>query len=379
MASHRLRGRAVIAGVGHTAYGALPGRSTTSMIVEAARRALDDAGVEKGMIDAVLVKPPTSAPQLMNGQRIAEALGVKPRIGMGWDQGGAANIGMISYAVMAIEAGLCQAALICFADNPKTGSRHVYGGAKGDDAVFGWFGVPPAYALSAQRHMQEFGTTVDHLGAVAVAARRNGASNPNAQLRRAITLEEHRESKIIAAPLRRDDCALVSDGGAALVVTSAALARENGIRAPVSILGFGFGQTSWDIQLRHDLTTTMAVESGAAAFQMAGLGPEHIDMAQLYDCFSIVPIMTLEDYGFCKKGQGGPFVSGGRIELNGDLPVNTSGGLLSETGMPGMQLIIEGVRQLRGEAVNQVARNRTCIVSNQGGILHTHATLILGQ
>ena len=159
---------------------------------------------------------------------------------------------------------------------------------------------------------------------------------------------------------------------------SVARARTLGIRAPVPILGFGQGQTAWDVELRPDMTATAAAASAQTAFRMARLGPKDIDVAQLYDCFSIVPLMTLEDYGFCRKGQGGCFVEDEGISIGGRLPVNTSGGLLSETGMPGMQLVIEGVRQMRGAGVTQAAGARTCIVSNQGGIMHTHSTMILG-
>ncbi|MCC6992563.1 MAG: hypothetical protein IT181_26405 [Acidobacteria bacterium] len=148
---------------------------------------------------------------------------------------------------------------------------------------------------------------------------------------------------------------------------------------PIPVLGFGQGQTSWDVALRPDLTTTAAKVSAETAFAMAGLKPADIDVAQIYDCFTICALMTLEDYGFCRKGEGGAFVAGGNIELGGGLPINTSGGLLSETGMPGMQLIIEAVRQMRGESVNQVKGARKCVVSNQGGIMHSHATLIVGN
>jgi acetyl-CoA acetyltransferase len=181
------------------------------------------------------------------------------------------------------------------------------------------------------------------------------------------------------APFRREDACLVSDGGAALVVMSARRAQELNVPRSVPILGFGQGQTAWETHLRADLTTTQAVVSAKTAFAMADLSPKDIDVAQFYDCFTIVPIMTLEDYGFCSKGAGGPFAADGRLEIDGDLPMNTAGGLLSETGMPGMQLVIEGVRQMRGEANLQAKRARNCIVSNQGGVMQTHSTLILGQ
>lgn len=376
---HPLSGQAVIAGVGHTAFGKLAGRDTVSLNVEAIRNALGDAGIAKDEVDGLYVKAPTSRFEMMYAQKLAEALGLQPRIGGVWDHGGASNISMISMAAMAIDAGQCEVAIVALADNPATGTRQAYEKAWGDDAVFGWFGTPAGYAMVAQRHMQQWGTTSDQLGAVAMACRRHGASNPNAQLRKPLSLDQYRESRLIVEPLRRDDCCLVSDGAAAVIVMSAKRAARLGNTRAVPILGFGQGQTSWDVALRPDLTTTSAAVSAKTAFAMAGLQPADIDVAQIYDCFTICALMTLEDYGFCRKGEGGRFVEGGNIELGGRLPVNTSGGLLSETGMPGLQLVIEGVRQMRGESVNQVRGARRCIVSNQGGIMHTHSTLILGE
>jgi acetyl-CoA acetyltransferase len=374
-----MRGTTVVAGIGHTAYGQLPGRGTISLNVEASRKALEDAAIPKDAVDAVFVKYPTSVFGGMYGQVLAEALGLQPAIGGVWDQGGAANASMVGMAAMAIDAGQCDVALITFADNPKTGTRQAYERAWGDDAAYGWFGTPAGYAMIAQRHMSEFGTTSEQLGAIAVACRKHGAANPDAQLRQPITLEEHQASRWIAEPLHRDDCCLVSDGAAAVVVMSAERARALGVPDPVPILGFGQGQTSWDVPQRPSLTSTAATVSAAKAFAMAGVKPEDVDVAQIYDCFTITVLMTLEDYGFCPKGQGGRFVEDGRIEIGGDLPINTSGGLLSETGMPGMQLILEAVRQVRGTAVTQVPGVSTAVVSNQGGIMHTHSTLLLGR
>lgn len=377
--SHPLRGSAVIAGIGHTAHGKLPGRTPLSLTVEAVRNALADAGIAKDAVDAVFCKYPTSAFVSMYGQQVAEALGLRPRIGGVWDQGGATNISMISFAVESIEAGQCEIAVVTTADNPRTGTRQAYERAWGDDAVYGWFSTPAGYAMIAQRHMAQYGTTSEQLGAIAVACRRHAMSNPHASRRDPMALEDHQASPMIVEPLRRDDCCLISDGGAAVVVMSARRAQELGVDDPVPILGFGQGQESWDVPLRPDLTTTAAAASARSAFAMAGVSPADIDVAQLYDCFTITPLMILEDYGFCAKGQGGRFVEGGNIELGGELPVNTSGGLLSETGMPGMQLVIEGVRQIRGTSTAQVPNARLGVVANQGGVMHTHSTLVLGR
>jgi acetyl-CoA acetyltransferase len=374
-----MRGRTVISGIGHTAFGKLPGRSTISMNVEACRNALADARIDKDMVDALYVKYPTSTPESFYGQRLAEAMGITPRVGGAWDQGGAANTSMIAMASMAIDAGQCDVALVTFADNPRTGTRQAYTAPKGLASAYGWFGVPAGYAMLAQRHMAEFGTTGEQLGAIAVAVRKHGAANPRAQLRIPITVADHQNSRWIVEPLRRDDCCLISDGGAATVVMSAARARSLGIDHAVPILGFGQGQTSWEVEQRPVLTSTAAKQSAATAFEMAGLRPQDIDVAQLYDCYTITVLMILEDYGFCDAGQGGRFVEDGALEIGGSLPTNTSGGLLSETGMPGMQLVIEAVRQLRGESTSQVANAQSAIVANQGGIMTTHSTLILGR
>ena len=374
-----LSGKAVIAGIGATRFGALPGRTTISMNVEAIRKALNDAGIEKDAVDALYVKCPTSKFEMMYGQKIAEAIGLQPRIGGVWDSGGSSNVIMISQAIMAIEAGQCEIAVVTFADNPKSGSAAGYSYPRGEDALYGWFGVLSSYAMIARRHMGELGTPREALGAVAVAARRHGAQNPNAQLRKPLALDEYMDMPPMVAPFCRDDCTLVSDGAAAVVVMSTERARKMGVAKPVPVLGFGFGQTSWDVTQRPDMTSTQAKVAGETAFKMAGLKPKDMDVAQIYDCFTITALMTLEDYGFARKGQIADFVKGGNIEIGGELPMNTSGGLLSETGMPGMQLIHEGVRQMRGDAALQVKGAKHCIISNQGGVMHTHAALILGQ
>ena len=373
-----MRGRYVVAGIGSTAFGKL-GLDTVTLNVEACSKALEDAGIEKDAVDALFLKVPTSSKELLYGQKVAEAMGITPRWGGAWDQGGAANITLIAYAMMAMEAGQCEVALVSYADNPRSGSRAVYGRPRGNDSLYGWFSTAAGYGMIHRRHMIEHGTPVEAFAAVAVAARRHGAENPNAQLRKALSYDQYYASPLLVDPLHRDDCCLVSDGAAAVVVMSAERARAMGIDDAVPILGFGEGQTSADIQVRDTLTSTEAVRSGQMAFEMAGIKPADVDVAQIYDCFTITVLMTLEDYGFCAKGEVAQFVADGKIEIGGKLPINTSGGLLSETGMPGMQLILEGVRQIRGTANLQVPGADVCLISNQGGMMHTHSTLILGS
>jgi acetyl-CoA acetyltransferase len=377
---HEVRpGQVVIAGIGRTAFGKLPGRSTVSLNIEACRAALQDAGIEKDRVDAVIVKTPTSQRELMYGQKLCEALGLRPRMSCATDQGGAANVTNIMLAAMAIANGQCDVALVCYADNPRSGDRAVYARPRGDDAAYGWFSTAAGYAMIHRRFAIDHGVPDEAFGAVAVAARRHGAANPHAQLRKPLTMDEYLASPMLVDPMRRDDACLVSDGAAAIVLTSARRARELGVDRPVPILGFGEGQTSWEPYLRPTITHTEAAVSAQTAFAMAGVRPADIDVAQIYDCFTITVLMTLESYGFCKPGQVAGFVRDGALEIGGALPLNTSGGLLSETGMPGLQLVLEAVRQMRGTATLQVPGAKLAVVSNQGGTMHTHGTLILGN
>ena len=373
-----MRGKAVIAGVGHTSYGKHPGRDKVALIVEACANAIRDARIEKSTVDGVLVKMANSEPSILYGQKIAEALGLQPKVGAALDQGGAANIALISYAAMSIEAGLMDTAIICYGDTPRTGNRSVFHRPRGNDAIYGWYSTAAGYAMIHQAYVHEHRVGAECFGAVAVQCRANGAANPNAHLRIPITMGEYMASPYVVEPLRRDDCCLVSDGAAAVIVMSAARARELGIDAAVPILGFGQGQESLDVHLRPTLTKTCAAESAATAFSMAGLKPADIDMAQLYDCFTITVLTTVEDYGFAPRGNAGAFLRDRGIGTDAGFPINTSGGLLSESGTPGLQLVIEGVRQMRGDANLQSQTARNCIVSNQGGTMHSHSTLILG-
>jgi len=374
-----LRGKYAIVGVGNTRYGKVPGISALSHNIDAIAMAIEDSGISKSEVDAVLTKAPSSDFQMLWSAKVSQSLGIVPNVTATLDQAGASNIGLIGYAIMCMEMGMCTTAVISYGDNPVTGKRAFYNRPRGEEAAYGFFGAPLAYAMAARRHMVEFGTTSEQLGHVAVNARHNASMNPNAQFQNPITLEEHQASRFVAEPFHLLDCCPVSDGGAAIVITSAERAQDLK-QKPVYVLGLGQGHPAWDLQHRETMTTSGARVSGEMAFAMAGLGPTEMQFAQLYDCFTIVPLITLEDYGFCKKGEGGPFVSSGSIELGGAIPLNTSGGLLGETGMPGMQLVLEGVRQIRGQCgPRQVNDASVGIVSGQGGIMTTHATMIIGD
>lgn len=374
-----LKHRYCIVGVGHTNYGRNPDLSQMGHNVVAIRAALDDAGLTTKEVDGVLTKTPTSTFPHLWAPQVAEALRIVPRVCATIDQAGASNIALIQFAIGAIELGQAEVVVCSYGDNPATGDRASYIAPRGDTAVAGLFGAPMAYAMAARRHMAMYGTTQDQLGNVAVAHRHHASMNPNAQFREPITLEDYHNSRWLAEPFHLLDCCPVSDSGAAWVVTTAERAAHLK-QKPIYVEGLGQGHPAWDFHRREDITLSGAKVSGEVAFRQAGLGPKDIDFCELYDCFTIVPLITLEDYGFVKKGEGGSFYENQRTYIGGALPINTSGGLLSETGMPGPQHIIEAVRQLRGAyrgTERQVEGAEVGLVSQQGGIMTTHATMIL--
>ena len=385
-----MRRRAVIAGIGESRVGRVPGRSALQLQSDAALAAAVDAGIEIGDIDGLLTTPVRVEHWNMPSGVVAHNLGVRPRFLSTVDLAGASGVAMIHQAVMAVESGQCDVALCVAGQNllshrsrneavrsmAESGSAHPQ-----FEVPYGPV-VPSLYALIAQRHMHEYGTTPAQLAAVAVTMRRHAGLNPNAHKRDPITIADVLGSRMISSPLHMYDCAIVSDGAAAAIVTTADRAADMRKR-PVHLLGQGYGLRHGHIGDHKQLTTTGAVNSGRDAFALAGVERADIDVAQIYDCFTITVIVELEDLGFCAKGEGGRFVEDGRIGLGGALPVTTHGGLLSggHPGLPGGFFhLIEGVRQLRGEAgERQVADAELALVHGNGGVASVHCTLILGN
>jgi acetyl-CoA acetyltransferase len=368
--------------------GRLPGSSSLALHAQAAKAALEDAGLSKADIDGVLTVGSLVDQWPHHSGALCEYLGITPAYADSVAQGGAGSCTMIQYAGMLIASGVCQTVLCVGADNQLSGltrDRAIQSFAKNRHPQYEYpFGLstPAGYALIAQRHFHEYGTTREQLSRIAVACRKHAQLNPNAQMRDPLTLADAIDSKPIAPPLHLTDCCLSSDGGGAVLVTSTSRARD--LRsAPVSVLGAGQGFAHEHISRAKALTTSGARRAGETAFRMAGLAPRDIDVAELYDCFTITVLMQLEDYGFCGKGDGGAYVADGRIELGGELPVNTHGGMLS-FGNPGIAgglfHVIEAVRQLRGECgARQVAGARVALVGGIGGVMSHASTLILGR
>jgi acetyl-CoA acetyltransferase len=314
---------------------------------------------------------------------VASAAGIAPDYATDLALGGATPVAMVQHAVMAIEAGLCDVVVCVHARNQATvielpERAQIRDGNEDFDEPYGFLGAVANHALMASRHMAQYGTTSEQLGHVAVAARRHALLNPNAIMKKPMTLEDHQASRWIVRPLRLFDCSIVSDGGGAFVVTSAERARDLP-KPPAYVLGMGQHHPHSNLALAREVSTLGGARSSARAYALAGLGPTDMDFAQIYDCFTSNTLITLEDYGFCAKGEGGAFVEGGRIELGGALPVNTHGGLLSQAHVEGMFHVTEAVKQLRRsvEPERQVADAEVGIVSGHGGVGALHATLIL--
>lgn len=378
-----LRATTAVVGVAESDLGEVgPHLSSLDLIGQATVRALDDAGLEKSDIDAVFCHsaffqlPPVAA---------AEYLGIRPRYSDSTAVGGSTFVGYLRHATAAINAGMCDVALITYGSTQRSAAGGLVSSGK---PLMKSYETPfrprlpvTSYALAAARHMHEFGTTREQLAEVAVAARKWAQLNPAAFDRGELSIEDVLASRLVSSPLTVRDCCLVTDGGGAVIVTSAERARSLR-KPPIYLLGAAEAHWHKDIFQMPDLTVTAAAESGPRAFANAGLSPADVDVAQLYDAFTINTLLFLEDLGFCEKGEAGAFVENGGIAPGGRLAVNTSGGGLSYThpGMFGIFLIIEAVRQLRREGdARQVRDPHVALVHGNGGMLSSQVTALLGD
>lgn len=383
-----LRGKVAIVGAADTPVGKVPELNAFELCADAIQRVLADAGLRKQDVDGLITCNSMSMPLLYHAEAMAEYLQIFPRYCMAVGAGGGTTFSIIHHAASAIATGMADVVVVAMADSLRSGmSRQqamLVQSSTGHPQYEQPWGltVPAYYALAAQAHMAEYGTRPEHYAEVAVACRAHAARNPAAQKRDLITVEDVLNSRMIADPLHLLDCSLVSDGGSAIVLTSAERARDFP-HPPVYLLGMGEGHSHEHVSQAHNLTTSAAREAGERAYAMAGLGPRDMDFAQLYDCFTPTVLIELEDLGFCAKGEGGPFIVEQGIGPGGKLPINTHGGLLSHShpGNPGsMFALTESVWQLRHSAgERQLSRAEVGLVHAQGGILSSHCTLILGR
>ena len=373
-----ISGRTAIVGAAEVDTFQTSGRSPVGLMAVAAKRALDDAGLTVADVDGLFT---SSSYYAMPTLTLGEYLGVRPRYVDSTGIGGCSFIAHLAHAAAAIEAGLCEVALVAYGSTQRSDRGKLVSMAEWlpYEQPYGLIHPVSAFGMIAHRHMAEYGTTSEQLAQVAVSAREWALRTPDAPYREPLTVDDVLASPLIASPLHKLDCCLVTDGGGAVVLTSAERARD--LRAdPVYLVGAGEAQNHRHISQMPDLTATAAADSAARAFTMAGLDRGAVDTVHLYDAFTISLLILLEDLGFCAKGEGGAFVADGQIAPGGSLPVNTNGGGLSycHPGMLGMFLLVEAVRQLRGQAGDrQVPGARVSLVHGMGMTLAAHATAIL--
>jgi len=375
-----LRGKVAIAGIGNTRRWEAPGRTAFDQLQEAAVLALEDCGLTLKDVDGLFCAMSVSGLPVLN---VVERLGLKVRHAEGTMVGGASFLFHVQSAVAALTAGLCDVALVCYGSNQRTAGGRLVSmpDPQPYEAPYRPRYPVSSYSLAAARHMHEYGTSRENLADIAVSARRWAMKNPDAFVREELTREEVLASRMISDPLTKADCCLVTDGGGALVLVRADKAKDLA-QTPAYVLGTGIGVSHRQISMMPDLTTTAAVQSGAAAYESAGVKPADIDHVMVYDAFTITTLLFLEDLGFCAKGEGGAFVSSGAIAPGGSLPVNTNGGGLScnHPGMYGIFTLIEAVEQLRGACgERQVEGAEVALAHGNGGVLSSQATVILGS
>jgi acetyl-CoA acetyltransferase len=374
------RGGAAIVGAAESDLGQVgPGFNVIDLMAQGITRALDDCGLRLKDVDGLLCATTQSR---TSGLNLSEYLGISPNFIDSTIIGGSSFMFHVGHALAAIQLGLCNVAVIAYGSTQRSIGRQNASVREINpyETPYRPFLPSTAYALAASRHMHEFGTTREQMAAVAVAARQWALMNPVAWEKKPLTVEEVLAARMVSYPFTVRDICLVTDGGGAIVLTSPERAKSLK-KPPVYVLGQGECITHANISSMPDLTVTGAAESGRRAYAMAGLAAKDIDVVELYDAFTINPILFLEDLGFCAKGEGGHFVEGGRIAPGGELPVNTNGGGLSycHPGMYGLFLLIEAVRQLRGECgARQVKDAETAIAHGNGGVLSSQSTVILG-
>jgi acetyl-CoA acetyltransferase len=379
MAGSFPRGRTAISGLATYGIGAAAGYTAMELAAKAGLLAVADAGLALREVDGLFICLPDD---LFAGLSFAEYLGLRPRFTDNNRTGGSAFMSHVATAALALDAGYIDVALIAYGSNQRSGGGKLSTPAKSSSYEAPYRPLFPlsSYALAAARHMHQYGTTREDMAEVAVAARGWANGNPEAFVKGPLSTDEVLASRIISSPISVRDCCLVTDGAAALVMTRTDCARS-APKPPVPVLGAAAATWWASISQAPDLTVTAAAESGARAYAMAGIKAADVDVVQLYDAFTINVILFLEDLGFCPKGEGGRFVSEGRIAPGGTLPVNTNGGGLSccHPGMYGLFAMVEAARQLRGEAANQIADVEIALAHGNGGTLSSQATVILGS
>ena len=379
MASRDLRGKVAIVGASETdKLGTLPEHSVLQLHAEAARNALDDAGLKLSDVDGLFAAGITSG-------ELGAHLGLVPRYTDGTSVGGCSFLIHVEHAMLALDAGLIDVALIAHGESgrsrigtaPYAFSPSAPGGQF--EAPYGMTGAGNQFSFLANRHMHEYGTTREQMAALSVAQRKWAAMHPKAVMRDPITIDDVINSRMITWPFSLLMCCLVTDAGGALVLTRADRAKDLR-KPPVYVLGTGEATAHFLVSQMPDMTTSEANRaSGKAAFEMAGVSRSDIDVAELYDAFAFTPMLALEDLGFVGPGESGPFVASGAVEPGGDFPLNTNGGGMSysHSGMYGMYTMIELVRQLRGEAgERQVADANVGLAHGIGGMIFAAGTLI---
>ncbi|HEY6870267.1 MAG TPA: thiolase [Novosphingobium sp.] len=379
-AATHLRGKTAFVGAATFGCGEAPGYTSIELAAEAGRLAVEDAGLKLSDIDGLFICLPND---FLSGLTIAEYFGIHPKLTNNNRTGGSAFITHAEWAMLALDAGLIDYALICYGSNQRTGAGKLVSAQAPSPFEHPYRPNNPvcSYALAASRHMHQYGTTSEQLAAVAVAARQWANRNPEAFRHGPLTVDDVLATRLVADPLHVADCCLITDGAAAVVLTRADRAKDLR-KTPVPLLGAASATWHTEIAQLADFTVTAARETGERAFAQAGLAPADIDVVNLYDAFTINTILFLEDLGFCPKGEGGRFVASGAIAPGGSLPVNTNGGGLSfcHPGMYALFTVVESIRQLRGEAgERQIAGARLALAHGNGGTLSSQATCILGR